>query len=46
MYLPTVKAAMDIIGLNGGEPRLPITGLTANEKTELAGILKKLKISG
>ena len=46
MYLPTVKAAMDIIGLKGGEPRLPVTGLTPDEKAELAGILKKLKISG
>ena len=45
MYLPTVKTAMDIIGLKGGEPRLPITGLTRTEKTELAGILKALKIS-
>jgi 4-hydroxy-tetrahydrodipicolinate synthase len=46
MYLPTVKAAMDIIGLKGGELRLPITGLTNTEKAELAGILKALKISG
>ena len=45
MYLSTVKAAMDIMGLKGGEPRLPITGLTADEKTELAVILKKLKIT-
>jgi hypothetical protein len=37
---------MDIIGLKGGELRLPITGLTSAEKTELAGILKTLKISG
>jgi 4-hydroxy-tetrahydrodipicolinate synthase len=45
MYLPVVKAAIDIIGLKGSEPRLPITGLTAVEKTELAGILKTLKIT-
>ena len=45
MYLPVVKAAMDIVGLKGGELRLPITGLTNEEKTELAGILKTLKIS-
>jgi 4-hydroxy-tetrahydrodipicolinate synthase len=45
MFLPTVKAAMDIIGLKGGELRLPITGLTPEEKTELAGIIKKLKIT-
>ena len=46
MYLPVVKAAMDIVGLHGGEPRLPVTVLTAEEKTQLAGILKSLKISG
>jgi 4-hydroxy-tetrahydrodipicolinate synthase len=46
MYLPVVKAAMDIMGLHGGEPRLPVTGLTAEEKAELTGILKSLKISG
>jgi dihydrodipicolinate synthase/N-acetylneuraminate lyase len=45
MYLPVVKAAMDIVGLHGSLPRLPITGLTNEEKTELAGILKALKIS-
>jgi 4-hydroxy-tetrahydrodipicolinate synthase len=44
MYLPVVKAAMDIVGLKGTEPRLPLTGLTKDEKTELAGILKTLKI--
>jgi 4-hydroxy-tetrahydrodipicolinate synthase len=45
MYLPVVKAAMDIIELKGSEPRLPITGLTKDEKTELTGILKTLKIT-
>jgi dihydrodipicolinate synthase/N-acetylneuraminate lyase len=39
-----MKAAMDIIGLKGGELRLPITGLTNTEKAELAGILKALEI--
>ena len=45
MYLPVVKAAIDIVGLQGGQPRLPLTGLTTAEKHELAGILKSLKIS-
>jgi 4-hydroxy-tetrahydrodipicolinate synthase len=46
MYLPVVKTVMDIVGLKGGQPRLPLTGLTAAQKYELADILKKLKISG
>ena len=46
MYLPAVKAAMDIVGLKGGQPRLPLTGLTPAQKHELAEILKTLKISG
>ena len=44
MYLAVIKAAMDMAGLRGGEVRLPITGLTTEEKTELANILKTLKI--
>lgn len=44
MYLPVIKTAMEIAGLKGGEPRLPITGLTREEKAELAVILKTLQI--
>jgi 4-hydroxy-tetrahydrodipicolinate synthase len=44
MFIPVTKAAMDMAGLRGGEVRLPITGLTAEEKDELSGILKSLKI--
>jgi len=42
--IATVKASMDIIGLRGGEVRLPLVGLTEKEKTELAGILKALSL--
>jgi dihydrodipicolinate synthase/N-acetylneuraminate lyase len=44
MYLSIVKSAMNMVGLHGGEVRLPITGLTIEEKIELADILKTLKI--
>jgi 4-hydroxy-tetrahydrodipicolinate synthase len=44
MYLSIVKYAMDMVGLRGGEVRLPITGLTTEEKVELEIVLKKLKI--
>ncbi len=38
------KAAMDIVGLRGGEPRLPLIGLNEEEKTELGSILRGMKI--
>jgi 4-hydroxy-tetrahydrodipicolinate synthase len=44
MYLAVIKAGMEIAGLKSGEPRLPVTGLTKEEKSELAGILKTLKV--
>jgi len=44
MYLSIVKHAMDMVGLRGGEVRLPITGLTTEEKVELEIVLKKLNI--
>ena len=44
MEIGVLKAAMDIVGLRGGEVRLPLVGLTEEEKTELRGILKAMKI--
>ena len=44
MFLSVWKAAMDIMGLRGGEVRLPLVGITEEEKTELAGILKAMKL--
>ncbi len=44
MFVSVIKAAMDIIGLRGGEVRLPLVGLTDEEKAELGNILKDLKI--
>ena len=44
MYIGVAKAAMDIVGLRGGEVRLPMTGLTKEEKDELRGILKAMKV--
>jgi len=43
-YISAIKAAMDIRGLRGGEPRLPLIGLSDNEKAELRGILKAMKL--
>lgn len=43
MYIGMHKAAMDIVGLRGGEPRLPLVGLTDEEKVELRDILKAIK---
>jgi len=44
MSVPVVKAAMDIIGLRGGEVRLPLVGLTGEEKDELRDALRTMKI--
>jgi len=43
-YIGVYKAAMDIMGLRGGEVRLPLIGLTEAEKAELADILKAMKV--
>jgi len=43
-FISVVKAAMDIIGLRGGEVRLPLVGLNQDEKAELGKILKDLNI--
>jgi 4-hydroxy-tetrahydrodipicolinate synthase len=44
MYIAVAKSAMDIIGLNGREVRLPLIGLTKEEKIELKEVLKTIKV--
>lgn len=44
MYLALDKAAMDIMGLRGGEVRLPLVGLTEKERAELRDVLKAMEI--
>ncbi len=44
LFISVVKAAMDFMGLRGGEVRLPLLGITEEEKKELAGIINKLQI--
>ncbi len=46
MGFSILKAATDIVGLRGGEVRLPLVGITADEKSELKGILKAIKVAG
>ena len=44
MYLAAVKAAMDIVGLRGGEVRLPLVGLDNEDKAELKDVLKAMAV--
>ena len=44
MYVGVEKASMDIVGLRGGEVKLPLVGLNEEEKTELRSILRTRKI--
>ncbi len=44
MLLPVAHAAMDIVGLRGGEVRLPLVGLNKEEKAELRDVLRAMKI--
>ena len=44
MFLAVLKASMDIIGLRGGEVRLPLVGLNEGEKAELRDVLRAMKI--
>lgn len=39
--IPGLKAAMDMLGYFGGEPRLPLLPSSEAEKAEIKGILKK-----
>jgi len=43
-YISVIKAAMDIRGLSGGEPRLPLVGLSDKEKAELRDMVKAMKL--
>jgi 4-hydroxy-tetrahydrodipicolinate synthase len=45
MAFSVLKAAMDIVGLRGGEVRLPLVGLTDKEKAELRKILVEMKLA-
>ncbi len=40
--VPGLKAAMDLLGYFGGNPRSPLSSLTAAQKEDLKSILKKL----
>jgi dihydrodipicolinate synthase/N-acetylneuraminate lyase len=44
MQFGWVKSAMDMLGLRGGEVRLPLLGINEKEKAELRDILKSMKI--
>lgn len=44
MYMSTGKAAMDLVGLNGGPLRLPLMSLTEEEKEKLDEVLKEIGI--
>lgn len=44
MQFAAMKAAMDLVGLRGGEVRLPLLGVTAEEREELHGILSDVGI--
>lgn len=44
MYMSTGKAAMELVGLNGGPLRLPLMSLTEEEKEKLDEVLKEIGI--
>jgi len=44
MVLAVIKASMDIVGLRGGEVRLPMLNLSNEEKTELKDVLRTMKV--
>lgn len=44
LYVSVAKAAMDLMGLHGGPPRLPMVSLTDAEKDELGEILENLDL--
>jgi len=44
MVIPVFKAAMEIMGLKAGPPRLPMIPLRKKEKDELRDILKNIKL--
>jgi len=44
MSLAVLKASMDIVGLRGGEVRLPLVSLSEQEKDELRSILRTMRL--
>ena len=44
MQFAAMKAAMDMVGLRGGEVRLPLVGITKEEKSELKNILREMGV--
>jgi 4-hydroxy-tetrahydrodipicolinate synthase len=44
MQFAVIKEAMNLLGLRGGEVRLPFVGLTQEEKAELANVLRAMKV--
>jgi len=44
MYISIGKAAMDLVGLNGGESRLPLVDITSEEKSKLRKILSNMGV--
>lgn len=44
MYIGIMKEAMNLMGLNGGVPRLPLLSISKAEKRELDEILKKIGV--
>jgi len=44
MQFAAMKAAMDMVGLRGGEVRLPLVGITEEERSELEGILRAMEL--
>ncbi len=44
MFVSVLKVSMDIVGLRGGEVRLPLVGLNEEEKDELRDVLRTMKI--
>ncbi len=44
MFISVLKVSMDIVGLRGGEVRLPLVGLNEEEKDELKDVLRTMKI--
>jgi len=44
MSIGVAKATMDILGLRGGEVRLPLVGINEEEKAELRDVLRTMKV--
>jgi len=44
MYIGAIKAAMDIVGLCGGEVRTPLLGLDEEDKAELKRVLRSIEV--